>query len=160
MSFRTFAILILGLFAVACGGSSGGRYQPGVRTNTQVSVVQQIPFNAEDFDLATVQALVIEGNVKDAADLEARINDPESGINNIDIDHDENIDFVSVSEERNSDGTFATNLSAQPTSTSWKDGPMVIAVVTVNQTAGTVEAAYPSYSQRKTKPPVSGIMNP
>lgn len=64
-----------------------------------VTVVNEAPASVapEDFALNTVVALLRSG-VTDGPSLEARINDPSTGINNVDVDKDGRVDYVSVQE--------------------------------------------------------------
>lgn len=79
--------LIIGIFACACGHS----------TNVTVSNEATTIVSPQDFALDTVVGLLRSG-VSDGPTLEAKINDPASGINNVDIDKDGKVDFVRVVE--------------------------------------------------------------
>lgn len=52
----------------------------------------------EQFDLQTALGLLRSNKVKDAQSLEAAINDPSSGINNVDLDGDGQIDYIGIQE--------------------------------------------------------------
>ena len=54
--------------------------------------------HALNFDLETVIGLLKKGDLKDYSELEAKINDPASGINNVDVDGDKKVDWVAIEE--------------------------------------------------------------
>lgn len=64
-----------------------------------VTVTNSAPstISPKDFALDTVVALLRSG-VNDGPTLESKINDPASGINNVDIDQDGKVDYVQVQE--------------------------------------------------------------
>lgn len=66
---------------------------------TTVTVQNAAPaaITTQDFALDTVVGLLRSG-VNDGPTLEAKINDPASGINNVDLDKDGKVDFVQVVE--------------------------------------------------------------
>jgi hypothetical protein len=59
--------------------------------------------HADDFDLEAVTDIALGGGVSDAAQLEAHVNG-DTGINNVDLDHDGIIDDVIVEERRDVSG--------------------------------------------------------
>ena len=61
----------------------------------------KIEIAPEAFKLAEVTALVEAGTIETAEELELAVNDPEAGINRLDIDVDGQIDHVEVVEVRN-----------------------------------------------------------
>lgn len=153
MYLRNRFILVVGLiaaiFATACGRDDGNAnsdraYKPGVRVSTTVTA-SVVLMNAEDFDLATVEALVKDSKVADAAELEARINDSSTGINNVDLDKDDVVDYVGVKETQNPDGTYTMDLVAKPVTPVIGESEIVVATLTIDQTAQSVAAAYPNY---------------
>lgn len=104
--------------------------------------------NAEAFDLATVVALVKENKVENAKALEEAIN-ADNGINNVDLDNDDQIDYVMVQEERDGNETIL-NFKAVPSSKGTTDDAVSIATMKVGPTsAGSnevhVRAGYPEY---------------
>lgn len=139
--------IVLTVLVNACGGSSSGGHQTGYQPGTRPSVtVETFLLKAEDFDLALVSSLLKEGKeVKNITDLEAKINDPASGINNINLDKengDTEVDYVGVNETDKGDGTFLIDFVANPKSSSWTDGPFTFATMTFNPATGEVTAAY------------------
>jgi len=66
---------------------------------TSVTVTQEVAISHQDFALDVVVGLLKSG-VADGASLEAKINDPASGINNIDFDKDGKTDYVQVVEQQ------------------------------------------------------------
>lgn len=122
-------------------GCNDRRHELPTRTETNVSV-KSFVMNAEDFDLASVIARLKKGDLSNAEALEKFINTT-PGINNIDIDKDGNVDNVSVTEEKSSDGQMVMAINAFPK----KGESIAVAEVsfTRNTTTGTVEVsgAYP-----------------
>jgi len=86
------------------------------RTSTNVTITNTAPASVspQDFALETVVGLLKAG-VADAATLEAKINDPASGINNVDIDKDGKVDYIQVVEQPIPSGK-KLELIAQPSS--------------------------------------------
>ena len=102
--------------------------------------------NAEDFDLGTVVAMIRDGQVGDASTLQARINDPSAGINNVDTDKDGNVDFVRVQETVNG-ATRRYEFYAHPSGNA-NGEPTVVATAEFSpETSGgyAVNAGYPDY---------------
>ena len=62
----------------------------------EVSVAQTTHFAASGLDLQAVGGLVQKA--KDGADLERLLNDSKTGINNLDLDEDGNVDYIKVTE--------------------------------------------------------------
>jgi len=89
----------------------------------QVTVVSDPPASVApgDFALDTVVGLLRSG-VTDGPSLEARINDPASGINNVDVDKDGKTDYVNVEEAAIPSGK-KMELVAQPSSGQGPDTP-------------------------------------
>jgi hypothetical protein len=108
--------------------------------------------DAAEFDLETVVGLLKTKQVKDAEALQKKINEPASGINNVDLDGDKMVDFVAVKEERHSETQRQLDFLAYPSSKNGGD-PTPIASVSfqIGQDNGqdhqqlTVVGAYPSY---------------
>lgn len=65
--------------------------------NVTVTNTAPVTVSPHDFALDTVVALLRSG-VNDGPTLESKINDPTSGINNVDIDQDGKVDYVQVQE--------------------------------------------------------------
>ena len=62
----------------------------------EVTVAQTTHFASSGLDLQAVGGLVQKA--KDGADLERLLNDSKTGINNLDLDEDGNVDYIKVSE--------------------------------------------------------------
>lgn len=104
--------------------------------------------DAEALDLETIVGLVKDNKAQSAEQLEKMINE-DNGINNVDLDNDDQIDFVMVREERKGDDTVL-NFSAVPSSKGSTEDAVVVANLTVGPTkAGgeeiRVRGGYPSY---------------
>lgn len=145
MKLSMILAAIVAVVAIGCGRSqqsyNSGPYQ-------QVTPVQQIAatsaMNAKDFDLATAAELIKAGKVSNADDLQAVINNPDSAINNIDLDKDGTVDPVTVTEVQGADGGRQFNLMANPASGT----PVQVATINISQVSNgavTVSAGYPSY---------------
>lgn len=66
---------------------------------------------SEGFDLKALPALV--KNVSSAEELERKLNEP-GGINNLDLDGDNRVDFIKVTEYGNKKDQFGFSLTAEP----------------------------------------------
>lgn len=133
---RWFWLMIAVMFVAApLGCGDGMKYEL-----TETSYLM----NTDAFDLEATVALVKDGKVKDAAELEQQINAPESAINNVDLNGDGKIDFVGVQEQKTEKG-YTLDFVAQPSEN--KEDHSTIASVNVSQTAKetVVEGGYPSY---------------
>jgi hypothetical protein len=140
---RNLAVALV--IAVAVTGCSRRK---DYRSPGPVKAQVEYKMDAAEFDLETVVGLLKTKQVKDAEELQKKINDPESGINNVDLDGDKMVDFVTVKEERHSDTQRQLDFLAFPSSKSGAD-PTPIASVSFqvgqdNQQL-TVVGAYPSY---------------
>lgn len=104
--------------------------------------------DADALDLETIVGLIKENQVSGAKELEEAINS-DNGLNNVDLDNDGQIDFVSVAEEREGDDT-RLDFSAVPSSKGSMDDAVVVASVRVGASKTgsdevAVEAGYPNY---------------
>ncbi|MEE2902434.1 MAG: hypothetical protein VYC39_08895 [Myxococcota bacterium] len=116
--------------------------------------------HALNFDLEAVMGLLEKGKIKDYSELEAKINDPSTGINNVDIDADRLVDWVAIEESRK-DGkihlSFVAYASSSPRD---KNLRVVVAQVTLNKKAKSdpnsaaaekeeieIEGGYPEYAE-------------
>lgn len=118
------------------------------RTTTRTEVDgQSYLLSSEDFDLETVMALIKDDKVKGAEELEKTIND-DNGINNVDIDRDDKIDYVMVKEGRDGEALLL-DFVAIPSSTEKEDEAETVASVRFTRNTSTnqvhVEGGYPSY---------------
>ncbi|MBU0624904.1 hypothetical protein KKF05_01020, partial [Patescibacteria group bacterium] len=115
------------------------------------SVFDPYIMQAEDFDLQAVLSLIHPTNaqgVRNLTELETIINDPASGINNVDIDQDGQVDYIGCVEV-NFGGQQSIDFVAYPSADPLNNQPVVIASLTIrreprlNQVI--FEAAYPDY---------------
>lgn len=138
---QSLRVLALALIAIIGGsllnGCSNGRQQV-----SQESYLT----DTDAFALDTVVGLIKGDNILDADALELTINNANSGINNVDIDKDGDIDFVQV-EEVDGGTVRKFNFIAIPSSTGKDDDGVIISTVTLKAVNDhvTVEAGYPSY---------------
>ena len=94
MGPTAFKAIIAGLLIIGfINLCSSGDDDPSV--TQQVNIYQMTPA-AEGLDLKAVGALVKE--VSSAEELEKKLNDPNVGVNNLDLDQDKNVDFLKVTE--------------------------------------------------------------
>jgi|GEM_PF-3614636 len=94
---------------------------------------QQYLLNAKDFDLQQVIALIRDNKIKDAADLEKKINE-QGGINNVDIDHDSKVDPIKIKESRKGNSVVLEFL-AVPSSTHKAEDATTVATVEFSRSA-------------------------
>lgn len=142
-SHRRIALLV-GLVVAAGACSSRKDY----RSPGPVKAKVEYKMDAADFDLETVVGLLKTKQVKDAEELQKKVNDPESGINNVDLDGDKMVDFIAVKEERQDDNQRQLDFLAFPSSKSGSDPTPIGSVsfeVGQDKQQLTVVGAYPSY---------------
>jgi len=108
---RSYLLVLLILSVFGCNNR-----QPQITVTNNTAVASVSP---QDFALDTVLALLKSG-VNDGPTLEARINDPASGINNVDVDKDGRTDFVNVVEAQIPAGK-KMELMAHPSSNNGPD---------------------------------------
>ena len=94
---------------------------------------EQYLLNAKDFDLSQVIALIRDNKIKDAADLEKKINEP-NGITNVDLDHDGKVDYIKIKESRKGGGMVLEFL-AVPSSTQKIEDAVTVASVDFSRSA-------------------------
>lgn len=139
MFVRTVRIAVLGL-AVLCAGSCSDKKDKRVKGESYL-------LNSEDFDLETVVGLIRDNKVKNVEELEEQLN-ADTGLSNVDIDGDEQIDYVIVRENREGNN-YSLDFLAVPTSTNDENDAETIASVQVEHKADTgevhVRGGYPSY---------------
>lgn len=124
---------------------------PGMQAPTKPQVSATANVSADDFDLGLLSQLINENKIPGGLqEIEAYINDPEHGINYVDQDKDNKIDYVAVVEAKTEDGSkqldFQAFLSSKPEEEPISIATMNIKSKTVNGTQEVfVEAGYPSY---------------
>jgi hypothetical protein len=136
--------LVLGL-VVATGACSSRK---DYRSPGPVKAKVEYKMDAADFDLETVVGLLKTKQVKDADELQKKVNDPESGINNVDLDGDKMVDFIAVKEERQGDNQRQLDFLAFPSSKNGSDPTPIGSVsfqVGPDKQQLTVVGGYPSY---------------
>jgi hypothetical protein len=104
--------------------------------------------NAEDFDLATVLELVKNNQASNGEELEKIING-DSGINNVDIDGDGQIDYVFVKEGEQTEAGSTLQFWAVPSKTQDPEEAQLIATTSFSKDTQTneitVAGGYPDY---------------
>lgn len=147
---RRYPSILTGLlFSILIGGFACNENRPIYNSPgpvvTRTEYKAQFKMNAADFDLETTTSMLRSKQVSNADELQARINDPQSGINNVDLDSDGMIDFVAIKEEQQGDNK-QLNFVAFPSSKGGQD-PVVIASISfqVQNNQLVVAAGYPSY---------------
>ena len=131
---------VLGL--VGCDSTTGS-----TTTTQQIAQATTAAINANDFALGTVTSLISNGGVNDLGSLEAKINDASSGINNVDVDGDGQVDYVSI-QESGTPGNDTLEFLAHPSSNP-SSQPVLVASVAISTNTTTqnvqVTGAYPNY---------------
>jgi hypothetical protein len=115
------------------------------QTTTVREVVQaQATMSAQDFDLQTVTGFFGGGQATDLAALEQRINDPASGINNVDLDKDGQVDPITIRESA-ANGAPVVEFMAHPTTNPTNE--VLVGSINITQQGEqiTVQAGYPNY---------------
>lgn len=137
-------IVVVSCSLVLAAGCDDKKSRTTTRTNVEG---QSYLLSSDDFDLETVMGLIKDDKVKGAEELEKAIND-DSGINNVDIDRDEKIDYVMVKEGRDGEALLL-DFVAIPSSTEKEDEAETVASVRFTRDTQTsqvhVEGGYPSY---------------
>lgn len=134
---KKYLALALMLFVVSIGCRRSTNGNPAVSSASYL-------VDSDAFDLQTVSALFQTGAVTDLNALEQKINDPNSGINNVDVDKDGQVDFVAAEEVQNTTGGKTVNFVAYPSSKGGQDAT-TIATTTIAPTptgAVAVESGY------------------
>lgn len=128
------AVLAVGVTMVGCH----------CRSHSQRKVDSTL-LSYQDFDLATVVGVVKDNKVKGAQELEKFVNN-DNGVNNVDVDKDKKVDYVSVVESRSGPNI---NLDFVANPSSGEGEKVTIANLKFSQTAGsdqlTVQGGYPEY---------------
>lgn len=137
--------MMAAMLALALAGCSS-------RTETQTTTSQQVDtqsflLNAKDLDLQAVVGMVKSNRVKSAEELEKAINS-DNGINNVDVDKDGKIDYISVKEGRKGDA-ISLDLMAVPSGTQNPAEAVVVASITFSKNTQTntveVSGGFPNY---------------
>lgn len=89
----------------------------------------EVKIKSESLDLESVTYLVKKGKVKDAAELEKKINNPKEKINDIDVDGDGKVDYIKIVEVKKDGGVIVFELHAIPSATKDESAAVVIAYV-------------------------------
>ncbi len=103
--FKTLAVIFFGLVAISFFWPSS---PPGPRYNVNVRTVA---YAADGLDLSALGSLLQKA--KNAAELERLLNDPRTGINNLDLNEDGKVDYIKVTEFGN-DKTRGFSLTVEP----------------------------------------------
>jgi len=109
---KTFSAILVGVLIIwayfSCAGAKYKTVEPGDGGTDTTLIVEA----ADGLDLEALTALVKE--VKSAEDLEKRLNEP-NGINNMDLNEDDKVDFIKVTEygNKNSD-EYGFSLTTEP----------------------------------------------
>ena len=146
---KTRLSLLVALLAL-CGCPDSNRH-PGMQAPTKPQVSATANVSADDFDLGLLSQLINENKIPGGLqEIEAYINDPDHGINYVDQDKDNKIDYVAVVETKTEDGSkqldFQAFLSSKPEQEPISIATMNIKAKTVNGSQEVfVEAGYPSY---------------
>jgi len=124
----TRLLLVLMATALLCACNKSER---PIESSLQIGG-QQYLLNAKDFDLQQVIGLIRDNKIKDAADLEKKIN--EGGINNVDVDHDSKVDYIKIKESRKGNNVVMEFL-AIPSSTQKLEDATTVASVEFSRSA-------------------------
>ena len=114
---------IAGDFVAAADGKVEATPTAIVKTEVKAEI------KSADLDLESVTYLVKKGKVKNAAELEKKINNPKEKMNHIDVDGDGKVDFIKIVEVKQPDGVIVFELHAIPSSTKDEAAAVVIAYV-------------------------------
>jgi len=95
----------------------------------KVDAAVDVQVKPETLDLESISFLVKKSKVKDAAELEKKINNPKEQLNNVDIDGDGKVDKIVIVEVKQDDGVIVFELRAIPSKSRNKDAAVVTAYV-------------------------------
>ncbi len=109
--------------AQAVAAAEGEAAAPGAKAEVKAEI------KSDALDLESVTYLVKKGKVKDAAELEKKINNPKEKINDIDVDGDGKVDYIKIVEVKKDGGVIVFELHAVPSSTKDESAAVVIAYV-------------------------------
>lgn len=99
--------------------------EPGAKADVAVEAT----IKPEALDLETINFIVKKGKVKDAAELEKKINDPKEKLNTVDVDGDGKIDKIQVVEVQKPNDVKVFELHVIPSKTKKKEDEVVIASI-------------------------------
>ena len=102
-------------------GESGAKVEVSADTNATIK--------PEALDLESINFLVKKGKVKDAAQLEKKLNDPKEKLNTIDVDGDGKIDKIQVVEVQKPNNVKVFELHIIPSKSKKKDDEVVVAYI-------------------------------
>jgi hypothetical protein len=122
------------------------QYRPPMQAPVQNVQTQSFLMDSTAFDLEAITSMARGQQFKNAAELEAIINNGTSGLNNVDLDHDGQIDYVGIKESTTRE-SYTFDFVAVPSSRQGE--PVTIASMNFTNNRVTdqvvVQAAYPSY---------------
>ncbi|HEY8377016.1 MAG TPA: hypothetical protein VIK91_11030 [Nannocystis sp.] len=102
---------------------------PEGEATVEVKAEVKAEISPENLDLEGITYLIKKGKVKNADELEKKINSPKEKINNIDIDGDGKVDKIQIVEVKKDDGTIIFELHAIPSKSKDKDAYVVVAYI-------------------------------
>jgi hypothetical protein len=102
--FKILAAAFFGLVVISFFWPSAGEKNYNVN-------VQTVSYAADGLDLSAIGSLLKKA--KDAAELERLLNDPKTGINNLDLNEDGKVDYIKVTEFGEGD-TRGFSLTVEP----------------------------------------------
>jgi hypothetical protein len=103
----------------------------------------KVEISADAFKLGEVTTLIQDGTIESAAELELAVNDPEAGINRVDIDLDGQIDHVQVVEVRHeADARVDFQMRVVPSSRATVEHSIELATASVVAARATSEVSF------------------
>lgn len=133
---KNLLISLLAIAVIGCGNS----HEPKVTTHIEGT---NALFNSEDFDLETVIAMIKANKIAEPVieNLQKLVNDPKTGINNVDINKDGKIDLIAVNEVANEGGGTKIEFLSMPGE---GQEPVTVAQVAITKTS--ISGGYPEYA--------------
>ena len=101
--------------------------EPG--TKVKLSADTKATIKPEALDLESINFLVKKGKVKNAAELEKKLNNPKEKLNTIDVDGDGKIDKLQVVEVQKPNNVKVFELHIIPSKSKKKDDEVVVAYI-------------------------------
>lgn len=146
--FSKQCVPLIPLALLLCGcPPSHQSHRTGMAPPTRPGVSGSAEVSAEDFDLGLLASLLNENKISGGVQgIEDYINDPSNGINYVDLDKDNKIDYVGVFEVRGEGASTTLDFRAYKSSKPDEE-PIAIANVNIKASGQSVqiEAGYPSY---------------